>query len=153
MILLSLDPGTKKAGYALFKDGKYLVSGVIEVKNKKLTWLQRLDFVVIEIRKLLETHGVHLVVIEEPQLFLSSRKGHAASNSEAVLKLVALVHSVRIMAKIKGIKVVLIPVQKWKGNVPTRVTQMRIKRHLCVEITQLDESDAVGIGLYYLKNS
>jgi len=151
--LLAIDPGTRKAGYAIFENGLYLCSDVIIIKNKKLTWLQRVDFIIIEITQLLKHFKIDIVVIEEPQLFIGSRKGRAASNSGSVLKLTALVHSIRIICRIKKIKVYLIPVRKWKGTVPKAITQKRIKRHLGIDITQLDESDAVGLGLWYVRNS
>jgi len=150
--LLSIDPGTRKTGWAIFRNSKYLTSGAIIIKDKSLSWLQRNDVVGTRFDNLLSSYKINTVVIEEPGLFIMSVKGRAASNSGSILKLTALVHSLRVVARTRGIEVVLMPVRKWKGNVPKEITQRRIKRHLGIDVKQLDESDSVGLGMYYIKH-
>jgi len=150
--LLAIDPGTRRAGWALFVAGEYIRSGVVTVTNKELKWLQRLDLITLELISLCRKYSVDKVVIEEPELFIGSVKGRAASNSGSVLKLTGFVYTLRSMCVSRRMQVELIPVRKWKGSVPKHITQKRIKKHLGVEITQPDEADAVGLGLYYLRN-
>lgn len=150
--LLAIDPGLKRTGYAVFKNNQYMCSGVIKV-SKKLGWIDRLDFIVVQIINLLSKYSIEIVVVEQPELFIMSSKGRAASNSGAVLKLTALVFSINAMMKYRetGLECVLVSVRKWKGNVPKEITQRRVKRRWGVDLKSLDESDAVGLGTYYIE--
>jgi len=151
--LLSVDPGTKHTGWACFIGKNYDCSDVVSVTNHKLSWLQRLDLMTVEVVSLCKKHNVDIVIIEEPQLFIGSLKGRAASNSGAVLKLTALVYSIRSLCKSRGLQVLLVPVQRWKGQVPKEVMQGRLEKQLGRVFTDNNESDAVGLGLWFLKNS
>jgi len=92
------------------------------------------------------------VLIEEPRLFLSTRKGQAASNSSAILKLVAMVYC--MAGALKALfteNVVLVPVQQWKGNVPKEITQKRVLKHWGCKSGDDNITDAVGIGDWYIR--
>lgn len=153
--ILVIDPGTRKTGWALFtaydtKKAFYVRSGVFEA-SKSNNWLIRLDRMREAFRKLLVKEEPSLVLIEQPMTFMTSRKGLGALNSGAVMKLMALVFTFRTMALCRKIDTVLVPVQTWKGQVPKRVTQKRIKRHLGLVLKDDNEADAAGIGLWYIR--
>jgi hypothetical protein len=142
--ILAIDPGLHKAGLAWFKarTGELIETECIEGEGD-------MDTVVDAIS--LEMPGVFIVVIEEPQQFSGSRKGQAARNSGAVLKLIALVYSIRQMALNLGKKVVLAPVTQWKGQVPKEVMARRLSKYYDLSEMTPDEIDAVGIGRWYLE--
>ena len=158
MRIMAIDPGTKNLGWAIFEakleEGSFVYqkSGVVKIRNKSLTWLQRLDLMVTEVRRIMSENenGVDCIVIEKPEIFQGSNKGRAANNSGTILKLTSLVFSIRMMARIRGKVVILIPVIQWKGQIPKAITQKRIKTHLGIDIESQDESDAVGLGMYYV---
>jgi len=154
MRILAIDPGLKKTGWCVFDTEEgYVCSSVISVKNRSSDWVQKLDFVVIRVLNLISSYHIGTVIVEQPQLFLSSWKGQAASNSGAVLKLTALVFSIRAAAGLykRRPECVLVTVRKWKGSTPKRITQRRIKRQWGVSPKDDNEADAVGLGSYYLR--
>jgi len=154
--LLAIDPGTENLGWAIFNVGqtryKYMDSGVFQIKNKSLDWMQRMDILLIDVHSLIKEYCIDIVVIEEPAIFIGTEKGEGANNSGSVLKLTAVVHSIRMGAKRMGCKVHLLGVRKWKGNTKKEDTQRRIKRTFGITITQPDQADAVGVGRYFLMN-
>ncbi len=150
--LLAIDPGTKTTGWGVFQSNRYVCSSVIKIKNKELDWLQRIDYIILRFLNLLKSYKIDTVVVEQPELFMSTHKGQAASNSGSILKVMALVFAIRTAAKMRGVKVVLISVRKWKGSVPKRITQMRIKRYLGIAVKDNNEADAIGIGLWYIRS-
>jgi len=165
--LLAIDPGTENLGWAIFnvagrlhnkgaqlavREYKYMDSGVFQIKNKSLDWMQRMDLLLIDVQKILQDIPIDVVVIEEPAIFIGTAKGEGANNSGSVLKLTAVVHSIRSMAKRMGCKVHLLGVRKWKGNTKKEDTQRRINRSFGINITQPDQADAVGVGRYFLMN-
>ena len=154
--LLAIDPGLHKTGLAFFNNRKLDHTLLLKPpKSADTDWLENLDWVMCRLKELLLSKDTQLdvVVIEQPQQFVTSRKGSAASNSGAVIKLTALVHSMRQAVLIGGLECHLVPVIKWKGNVPKHITAMRLKRAgYDLEGLSLDEVDAVGLGCWYLKN-
>lgn len=145
-MVLAIDPGLHKMGLAYFNE-----------RSRKLEYTEvvkangNLDKALMEVRKSL-TGNVITVVIEEPQQFLSSRKGMAASNSGAVVKLIALVYSIREMAIMMKKKIVLAPVIRWKGQVPKEIVWKRLRRRgYKLDNLSSDEKDAVGIGVWYFE--
>lgn len=157
MRLLAIDPGTRRTGWAVFQVdlvAKYVCSSVIEIKNKELSWIQRIDFIVIKVFNLLSSYKIDRVIIEQPETFIGSQRGNAAANTGTVAKLMALVFAIRTAVKYykkRKVEVVLIPVRKWKGNVPKEVTQKRIKRYWGLDIESLDEADSIGLADYYVR--
>ena len=145
--MLSVDPSIKALGYAMFTRGKLKSSGHKNLKSKK-DWVSNVDEMVEFIRELLD--DIDLCVIELPDVFTSAR-GLAASNSGAIVKLMAIVFAVRQMCLEEGIGVYLLPVRKWKGNLPKEITQLRMKRRWGVVSKSNDEIDAIGIGTFYLE--
>jgi hypothetical protein len=75
----------------------------------------------------------------------------AASNSGAIIKLIALVYSIRQLVLSQGKTCYLVPVVKWKGNVPKEVMAKRLSKYYDLTQKTSDEIDAVGIGRWYLR--
>lgn len=162
--VLSIDPGTKITGWAVFEvdeikhAGKYVCSSSIKYKPSypKKGWLDRIEYMVARMINLVQSYGIDKVVIEQPEVFMRGR-GVGASNSGAVVKLAGLVFAMKYAIiysrkKRKAKVCQLVSVRKWKGNIPKEVTQRRIKKHLRLSITENNEADAVGLGSWYIKD-
>ena len=144
--ILAIDPGLHHCGLAWFEARTEQL-----LKTEVVKGLGNLDIVVSAVSQSQRLNKVIVVVIEEPQIFASSTKGMAAHNSGAVNKLIALVFSLRQLCLDRGLKVVLAPVTKWKGNVPKEVMARRLSRYYDLTQRTSDEIDAVGIGRWYLR--
>lgn len=110
------------------------------------------DFI-LQITKL---HYPNHAVIELPRHF-SSATGQAARNSDAILKLIFLVGSLRAMLLSGNLvdKVTLLPVSIWKGNSPKSITLRRVRRITPTtpipqeHLENHNEVDAIGIARFY----
>jgi Holliday junction resolvasome RuvABC endonuclease subunit len=154
MMLLTIDPGTKTTGYAVFsidehnKDAFLIRTGHFKGRHKE--WIPNVDQIVCSF-DCAQFRQVDQVLIEQPQLFISSNKGRAASNSGAVIKLMALAFSLRQLFILTGYQVQMVPVNTWKGQLPKVITARRMKKHWNHSSSCNDETDAVGIGDWYIR--
>ena len=156
MYLLTIDPSIHSAGVALFDVAQgttHRRSRLIDTQAIKTTegdWIERLDEVCDEVYGIIGQNRVDLVLIEQPMIFHTGR-GAAAANSESIMKLCALVFSIRQMLIDEGVKVKLIPVRKWKGQTPKSITAKRVWKYWGFESDNDDIVDAVGIGDYWIR--
>jgi hypothetical protein len=151
--VLSIDPGTKCMGWALWMGNERLVKrGIHRVpmarglrrRDKKWDWLRRVDVMAAFVSAEVAACGVDVVVIEMPATY-GGRKGTAAGKSGAVMKLAWCVATIRARC---GCDVILAPVRVWKGTVPKRITQARVQRRYGVTGDH-NMIDAIGIGDWY----
>jgi len=163
--LLCIDPGTKVTGIALFevwtdtKEGIYVHSEALKAEASD-NWFDRLDKMLTKVvDEALYPYLPDIVLIEQPRHFFGTSKGQGAMNSGAIEKVAALVFAIWgavhiIAGDEKEVECVLVPVNKWKGNVPKEVTQKRILTHWGIHFTGWttdDEADAIGIGDWYIR--
>ena len=149
---VTIDPGLKHLGWAVFESNKEkpIASGTLS-PPRKVDWLHRLEWLVEKLSELIKEHDPSLIIIEEPQLFMSSAKGSSASASGSVLKLTALVHSLKVLGEwVYACEVKLIKVSRWKGQVPKHIMHKRLGLTEVSEIS-LDEADAIALGLWYMR--
>jgi len=156
--LLCIDPGTRKMGMAVFevnhkkKAGRLIKYFVVLVPKSQGEWQDRIDMMANKAIQFCNTSRPDIVLIEGPRLFLSTRKGRAASNSSAILKLVAVVYCMAgALRALFTEDVIVVGVQKWKGNVPKEITQRRVARHWNCRSGDDNITDAVGIGDWYIR--
>lgn len=155
--LLSIDPSTKTLGWALFDrrngsaDWRLVRSSYIR-RRPKADWMQGIDDMVAQLMGVAKKYGVHVVVIEKPQVF-GGNAGVAAANTESVMKLSACVWAIRQAMRYVApvMHVELVNVNKWKGQTPKSVTQMRVRRHWGWDGKDHNEADAVGIGDWWIR--
>lgn len=162
--VLCIDPGTIKTGWAIFeKNGRKATlcqSGVI--KSKKGDWTQHITQIIDQFDGLNMGLGIDLVLIEQPQIFMSG-KGQAANNSGSVMKLTALAFALRqyfldvykyhfaLKAAFQEIEVIMVPVKKWKGDQKKHITAQRMKKYWKHAGADDNETDAIGIGDWHLR--
>jgi len=90
-----------------------------------------------------------VAVIEQPQLW-GAYKSVASAQSGALLSLHILVGALFWYCNKNFFRTKLIPVSVWKGQLPKRVTKKRMETKYDVKFATDDESDACGLGDYYL---
>ncbi len=156
---MTIDPSICDLGYALFalsSSGPSKRAHIILADNiaqhSSEDFTIRSDAAAQILTRIAITHKVSEVAIELPDHY-SSAKGEAAKNSDAILKLIFQVATIRstILSLIPSCEVILIPVRKWKGSQPKHLTQRRIRNHWHFENVNHNICDAVGIGDWLLR--
>lgn len=151
--LLAIDPGLRNLGVAAFKDGKLLYAKLVKTNKKNPMPLALKD-----ITDALEKEcglDFNEVVIETPKIY-PGRRGKA--NPRDILNLTAVVGA--ICTLYRKSKITTYEPYKWKGNCPKKITEHRVRKRLAeAELKKIKLAgalshnifDAIGIGLYYLK--
>jgi Holliday junction resolvasome RuvABC endonuclease subunit len=67
MVVMSLDQSTRCSGYAVFKDGEYITSGVVDMNKSQLETDKRSFEMAKEIWKIIKKHNPSHLVIENVQ--------------------------------------------------------------------------------------
>lgn len=159
MRLLTIDPGLAGTGYAIFTDTpRPVFSGVVRpAKSAALLTPQSLGLLVWKtksiVEQLLDVPGLYdynpgLVSIEWPAFWGSSAVSYASTAGGKMFKLVFLIGAIAEAFIARDIRVSLLPVNKWKGQLPKEVVKKRISRIIRRVEFRDHEADAVGMGLY-----
>jgi hypothetical protein len=155
--ILSIDPGLQSMGYAYFKPGDPhphtvgLITNGYNVTDDN--WPERVTAQVMNLwHDLSFIHNVEcLSVYSEMPEFFNSVGGRAAVGSNHLQRLVFLVGAMHNQFQSHGVPFTLVPVRRWKGQLPKEVVEQRIIKLLgkdgCVDFKK-DIWDAVGIGLW-----
>lgn len=143
---LAVDPGVSGTGWALFKGVKLVDWGIIT--SKETTWERRVRDIVSRMRGNIWAQGDR-VFCEWPTGRFTSAAGLAAANSDAMLKLTFLIGA--LDNQLNGIE--LIPVQRWKGQLPKEVVQKRAEKFFGVTGFKSHAADAVGIGQFVIEEN
>jgi hypothetical protein len=158
--LLAIDPSIRALGWSVFEvdesagAARLLRSGVQRTRGgrEEVDWVERLDMMVDFVIGLCLERGKEcsVVVIELPSVYAGGR-GDAASASGSIMKLSSLVFALRQALLGEGIEVQLVPVRKWKGTLPKHITERRVRIYWHWKGSDHNESDAVGIGDYWIR--
>lgn len=152
MRLISIDPGIRHCGIAVWQDYKLINAQLIKGSKAKIPQCFQ-DMV-----KSLEPHlkKLDLLIIEYPKIY--SQRRLQKGDPKDLLNLAALCGA--ISSKFKN--VTYLEPKIWKGQTKKHVTEYRVKKHLSKEelnniklpckYLQHNVYDAVGIGLWYIKN-
>lgn len=105
MRVMSFDQSTRVSGYAVFDDGKYIRSGVIDMSKSKLETDKRSFEMAKRLWKLLQEYKPQVLIIEDTQ---------QQNNVKTVITLARLQGMIIGYAEAHGIKVhILLPTQ-WR---------------------------------------
>ncbi len=90
------------------------------------------------------------VYCENASLMKGSTKGIVTAESGALVKLAQSIGRIIQICEICEVPITLIPVMKWKGTLPKKVCEDRIRRILPDIATKTSDHiiDAIGIGLH-----
>lgn len=154
MIILAIDPGIEKLGYAYFEKKtngqtsfKYLTSGMIKTSKKEETEV-RLKHVFNELSSLINENKPDLVVFEQIFFFKNAKTVIKVSQAQGVILLLAGQNNIPVK--------LLTPLQIKQiitgyGNADKKSVQKMLPYFLKQEVKfkDDDQSDAVACGLAY----
>jgi len=154
-MVLSIDPSVLSLGYACFEGGKLITFGTVKKKNGKLPLEARIINIIEGLEEELTLLNLPIskceaCVIEKPQLW-GAFKSVASMHSGALLSLHILVGALFWWGQTRFFKAYLIPVSEWKGQLSKEITTKRMEQKYGVKFKTNDESDAVGLGSYYIE--
>ena len=152
MIILSIDPGFDKVGYALFQKGPrreltFLTSGLIKT-HKSLSHEKRLLSVYEELGRITETHKPDLMVME--QLFFTKNQTTVmkVSQAQGVMLLLAAQRSIPVtMLTPLQIKQIITGYGSSDKKSVHKMLNLLMRTEISVQDD--DESDAIACGLAY----
>lgn len=149
---VAVDPGLRGTGWAAFRGGKLVAAGVLFC-NSPAPFQERAFVLARAVRDRSALYYSSRVVCEYPKFF-GSAGGHMVAASGDLLKLTFLVGA--IGGACIPLPFIPIGVNDWKGQLPKEVVEERINRRYGIpKMRDLGVKshayDAVGIGLYYLR--
>ncbi len=145
MIILSLDSGIEKTGFAIFKDKKYLKSGLIKTSKLKSTE-KRLEKIYQELKKIIEQYQPKKIILEKIFFFKNKKTIISVSQAQGVCLLLASQKKIPVDY--------LTPLQIKQiitgyGQADKKAIQKMLKIEFGINIKQDDEADAIACGLAY----
>ncbi len=153
-MLVSIDPGVKVAGIALWENSDLMAAWLVKSDQYRMGCA-----VIGEISSRVPVELISALAIEKPQIYHQSKlKGDPADLIELAIRVGAIISHVDPC----GDRTTTYLPQAWKGSSPKDVMVERIKRRLmsdeCARV-ELPRAkgvahnvwDAVGIGLHHLK--
>ena len=150
-VRMFVDPSLRQCGYAIFREEKLALSGILESSDKN--WELAVNEIAHALRSKANMNGVTLVGIEMPTQF-HSPGGHAALHSGAVGKLFYTVGYLTAFLEENAMSVIHIPVGYWKGQLPKQLTTQRINRRYNLQLNwkskENNQADAIAIGTWFL---
>lgn len=152
--IASIDPGVSGTGVALWSENNWyrLVKPkhveTIYPKRNLPDWTDRMSSIMERLEILLSRFDVTNLYCEVPQFFGSSVKGQVTAETGDLVKLSAIVGAIAELCRQRRVRLVLVPVIRWKGQISKALVEARIKKRLPeLEVTS-HAIDAVGIGLH-----
>jgi Holliday junction resolvasome RuvABC endonuclease subunit len=146
---ISVDPGTRTTGWAIFKEKNLFLFG--KISSNKGNWLENTNHIVRCLDSIYNEHftfGLKVLYLEFPE-YWAGEQGWAARESGSIQKLSFLCG--RIYERfLEYMKVQLITPSKWKGQLPKEVVQKRLKTIFSSIEKEEDHNvlDAIGVGYY-----
>jgi len=146
--VLSIDPGLRKCGCALWSsDGTLLRAWTAQARGKKrgpAAWVQMVGAIKL-------SPDISVLVVEQMQVY-QDRK----TDADDLLELTGVLGA--LAWRFSGAEMYGFKPGEWKGQVPKKVMQQRIKQRLTKgELNKIaprathDAWDAIGIGAYYFR--
>jgi crossover junction endodeoxyribonuclease RuvC len=146
MIILSIDSGIERTGYAIFKDKKYVISALIKT-SKTLVTEKRLNEIYSKLKNIIEKHKPDVVILEQLLFFKNQKTFIRVAQAQGIVMLLAAQNKIKIEF--------LTPLQIKQivtgyGQADKKSVQKMIKLTTEIDIKQDDEADAVACGLAYI---
>lgn len=148
MRMLTIDPGVP-FGWAIFEDGELDAYGKINPRIED--WQDRVEKAreMLGVEVIHQFRFIHKIYIERPVYM----PGHAAADSDSLVKLCMTVGSFMSMCRVYGHRVEFIRVCDWLGQMSDKAIRHRVEGILGKEVTDAIPAhaiDATGMGLYVL---
>ncbi len=149
MIVVSMDQSTRVSGYAVFDDGKYLCSGLVDMSKSKLDTEERSFEMAKALWKIIKKYHPEHMILEDVQ---------QQSNAKTMIVLARLAGMVIGYAEAHGVKVHILQPSKWRAALSYRqgskVKREELKRqsidyvknNLGLTLSE-DECEAIAEGI------
>lgn len=149
MKVISMDQSTRCSGYAVFEDGKYITSGVIDMNKSKLDTDKRSFEMAKELWKVIKKHKPEHLILEDTQ--------QQNGNVKTVIILARLAGMVVGYAEAHNVKTHILLPSQWRKalsysqgpKVKRRELKQQsinyVKEHFGLELVE-DEAEAVALG-------
>lgn len=150
---MSLDPGTKRTGWAYWQDDRLVEWGLITAKDISTTgWWLRSQLMSHRVMVQAMKFDPAVVLSEFPQE-MNGGRGAVALASGAVRKLAAFVGMVEGRLSTQDIRLEVVEPMTWKGQLPKDITVKRVRRDYPQVPADLysDVYDAIGIGRWRIR--
>jgi len=95
MIILSIDSGIEKTGYAIFKNKNYVSSALIKTSKNETTEI-RLQKIYLELKKVIKKHSPDKIIIEQLFFFKNQKTAIKVSQSQGVVLLLAAQNKITV---------------------------------------------------------
>ena len=146
MIILSIDSGIERTGYAIFKDKKYVTSALIKT-SKNLKTEIRLREIYLKLVEIMKQFKPDAMVLEQLLFFKNQKTFIRVAQAQGIVMLIAAQNKIKVEF--------LTPLQIKQivtgyGQADKLAVQKMIKLTTNIDIKQDDEADAVACGLAYL---
>lgn len=146
MTILAIDCGIEKNGYAVFKNKKYLTSGLITT-SKKNTDEVRIKKLYLQLKNIISQYKPKFIILEQLFFFKNLKTAIRVSQAQGAIILLAAQNNIAIKY--------LTPLQVKQtitgyGKADKKSVQKMLKLEFGLEINQDDQADAVALGLAYL---
>jgi crossover junction endodeoxyribonuclease RuvC len=151
MVILAVDPGVEKTGYAVFNKNssgfKYITSGLIKTqKNTKLE--QRFKTINIELSKIITNFKPDTLIIEQLFFFKNQKTIVAVSQAQGALMLLAAQRNIKIEF-LTPLQIKLTITGYGQADKKSVQKMLKIELKLDGELKQDDQADAIACGLAY----
>lgn len=145
MIILSLDSGIERTGYAVFKNKKYVSSALIKTSKNKSTEI-RLEEIYSQLKIVFKKYKPEILVVEQLFFFKNQKTFIRVAQTQGVALLLAAQNKIKVEF--------LTPLQIKQtvtgyGQADKKSVQKMLKLELQIDIKQDDESDAIACGYAY----
>lgn len=154
MIVLAIDSGIEKTGYAIFEkkkngntDFKYITSGLIQTSKTKATE-QRLLEIYQELSKLIETFNPQIIVVEQLFFFKNQKTAIKVAQSQGVVMLLAAKKKIKAEF-LTPLQIKSIVTGYGQSDKESVQKMLKITLKLDKELEQDDQADAIACGLAY----
>lgn len=146
MVILSIDSGIERTGYAVFNDKKYEISALIKT-SKTLKTERRLYEIYLKLKNVIQKYKPNVVVLEQLLFFKNQKTFIRVAQAQGIAMLLAAKNKIEIEF--------LTPLQIKQivtgyGQADKKSVQKMIKLTTEIDIKQDDEADAVACGLAYI---
>ncbi|PIY72024.1 crossover junction endodeoxyribonuclease RuvC [Candidatus Roizmanbacteria bacterium CG_4_10_14_0_8_um_filter_33_9] len=152
MIILSIDPGVERVGYALFnKKAKqsfsFLSAGLIQTK-KSSTTSDRFKEIYLELEIIITTNKPEKIILEKLFFFKNKKTLISVAQAQGVIMLIASQNSIPIVF-FTPLQIKQIITGYGRADKQTIQKMLRLTLGNIKEILQDDTADAIACGLSY----
>ena len=154
MVILSIDSGVEKTGYALFDKQtngntkfSYITSGMIQT-SKSLTTEKRLAEIYEELKKIIKKYKPELMVVEQLFFFKNAKTVIKVSQAQGAVLLLAAHEDMKVEF-LTPLQIKQIVTGYGQSDKIAVQKMLKITLGLDLELKQDDQADAIACGLAY----